>query len=546
MKFIKRSARRNPKVSLILLDWSVRESFHLLHYLARQEVPRDDFEVLVVEYYSRVSEAIRKFEDQADGWLLLEMPEDCYYHKHLMYNAGIVLARGEICVICDSDAMVKPGFIRAITEAFDRDPALVLHLDQFRNNRRDFYPFNYPSFEAVEGEGCINNAGGMTAGMIDSKDPIHSRNYGACMCARRADLIAIGGADEHVDFVGHICGPYDMTFRLVNRGSKELWHPTEFMYHTWHPGQAGMDNYLGPHDGHHLSTTSLAALVSRRVAPLLENPAIRALREGAPSSTDALLRQLIRAEGPTEWRRDKLERGAVVSRTDETDIHIGFHNGYSIYRRGRGYAAHLSVVEPGPFSSSDRGWLEAPDLDDLRQRMDAENPAGTSVVALFTRLFVVGPLAVELLMRRAQRGLLTQGGAAGAKSRTPLSDLPRRFLYRLGQFAVKCRVLADALFHIVPNLWHIRRLAGGARGATAIQVLVDSPVAERYLRLLRALGAVSFVKLERVADRDRFCRILGDALRDESGTRLLVNRGLYFRYYADAVPLRDRLGLVVL
>jgi len=31
MKFLKRSARRNPKVSLILLDWSVRESFHLLH-----------------------------------------------------------------------------------------------------------------------------------------------------------------------------------------------------------------------------------------------------------------------------------------------------------------------------------------------------------------------------------------------------------------------------------------------------------------------------------------------------------------------------------
>ena len=149
MRFIKRSARANPRLSLILLDWSVRESFHLLHYLARQDVPRDAFEVLVIEYYSRVSDALRKFEGEVDTWLLLEMPEDCYYHKHLMYNAGIMLARGEICVICDSDAMVKPGFIRAITEAFERDPHVVLHLDQFRNNRRDFYPFNYPSFEAV-------------------------------------------------------------------------------------------------------------------------------------------------------------------------------------------------------------------------------------------------------------------------------------------------------------------------------------------------------------------------------------------------------------
>jgi len=154
VKFLKRSARRNPKVSLILLDWSVRDSFHLLHYLARQDVPRDDFEVLVIEYYSRVSEAIRKFEDQADGWLLLEMPEDCYYHKHVMYNAGIVLARGEVCVVCDSDAMVKPGFIRSIAEAFDRDPCLVLHLDQFRNNRRDLYPFSFPTTPAARPPGC--------------------------------------------------------------------------------------------------------------------------------------------------------------------------------------------------------------------------------------------------------------------------------------------------------------------------------------------------------------------------------------------------------
>ena len=547
MKVIKRSARPNPKLSLILLDWSVRESFHLLHYLGQQDVPRDAFEVLVVEYYSRVSEAIRKFEDQVDTWLLLEMPEDCYYHKHVMYNAGIVLARGDICVICDSDAMVRPGFIRAIVEAFEKDPRVVLHLDQFRNNRRDLYPFNFPSFEAVEGEGCINNVGGKTAGILDRKDPIHSRNYGACMCARRSDLIAIGGADEHVDFVGHICGPYDMTFRLVNHGRTELWHPSEFMYHTWHPGQAGMDNYLGPHDGHHLSTTSLDALASRRVAPLLENPAIRALREGNADSGERLQGQLIRPEGPAEWRREQLERGAVPRRTDEANIHVGFHKGYSIYRRGRAYAAHLSIVEPGPFSSSDRGWLEAPTLDGVRQCIGAQSPAGAAVVALFTRMFVVGPLAVELLMRRAQRGLLTQGGAGAAKkSRTPLPDLPRRFLYRFEQFAVKCRALADALFHLVPNLWHLRRLAGETGDVTVLRVLVDSHTAEHYLKLLRVVGAIPRVTLERVDDLNQFCRILGDALRDDSGTRLLVNRGLYFRYHADVVLLRDRLGLVVL
>ena len=108
MKVIKQSVRTSPKVSLILLDWSVRESFHLLYYLDMQDVDRDLFEVIIIEYHSRVSDAVLPFENAVDLWLLLEMPEDCYYHKHLMYNAGIVAARGDICVICDSDAMVKP------------------------------------------------------------------------------------------------------------------------------------------------------------------------------------------------------------------------------------------------------------------------------------------------------------------------------------------------------------------------------------------------------------------------------------------------------
>ncbi|MBL8534612.1 MAG: hypothetical protein JNL33_12230 [Betaproteobacteria bacterium] len=285
----------------------MRESFHLLHYLSLQDVPREWFEVIVVEYYSRVSNAVRSFEDQVDTWLLLGMPEDCYYHKHLMYNAGIFVANGDICVICDSDAMVRPGFIRAIIDAFDLAPDMVLHLDQFRNIRKDLYPFAYPTFEEVTGRGCINNAGGITSGLSDERDPIHERNYGACMCARRKDLIAIGGSDEHRDYLGHVCGPYDMTFRLVNKGLREVWHREEFLYHSWHPGQAGTDNYLGPHDGRQVSTTALDALARGRVFPLVENDSIRALRQAVPGA-NAQDGFRIRFEYRDEWRRSTLQR----------------------------------------------------------------------------------------------------------------------------------------------------------------------------------------------------------------------------------------------
>ncbi|HXF67611.1 MAG TPA: glycosyltransferase family 2 protein [Burkholderiales bacterium] len=525
MKFIKRSARPSPKLSLILLDWSVRESFHLLHYLGQQDVARDTFEVLVIEYYSRVSEAVRRFESEVDTWLLLEMPEDCYYHKHLMYNAGILLARGELCVICDSDAMVKPGFVRAILEAFEREPGIVLHLDQFRNNRRDFYPFNYPSFEEVVGEGCINNAGGRTTGVLDERDPLHSRNYGACMCARRADLIRIGGADEHVDFVGHICGPYDMTFRLVNSGRRELWHPDEFLYHTWHPGQAGVDNYLGPHDGRHMSTTALSALASRRVRPLLENPAIRRLREGAKAPPEALLDLLIRADGPRQWRRSVLESGAAEPHCDEHNLHIGYHRGYALYRDGAAFYAHLAIEENrGRGAQHYSRYAEAPSLAAVRARVDALAGARTAATLALARLLVLGwQVAFHALRRwrrRAGRPLAANAGAM--RSPAGLAALLR---FRLAQLSAERRALTASIADLVPNLH-----AAAERGI-APRLVVEDRRTEFILGLLRALGAIPPLRLERAESCGELERIVAQQAERAEPRRLILTRNLYCRCY---------------
>lgn len=372
MKFIKRSARPCPKVSLILLDWSVRESFHLLHYLSKQDVNRDLFEVIIIEFYSRVSDAILAFEDHVDSWLLLEMPEECYYHKHLMYNAGIVAAKGEICVICDSDAMVKPGFIRSIITEFESHPNTVLHIDQFRNSRKDLYPFSYPDYAEVIGRGCINNVGGKTSGVVDDKDPIHNRNYGACMCARREDLITIGGADEHIDYLGHICGPYEMTFRLVNYGRCEVWHQTEFMYHTWHPGQAGIKNYLGRHDGRHVSAAALDALIDGRTAPVVENATIRELRlSNACEVNPEYFR--INPDYLHLWKADNFY--PCVKQDDHQDIRRGW-NGFVVVRRDNGFWAYPKLAENQMFSQlRNTSVVYADSIKDLRRRLLQALPA---------------------------------------------------------------------------------------------------------------------------------------------------------------------------
>ena len=278
-----------PELSIVLLDWSCRESFHIFDYLSSQAVDRDKFEVLWIEYYDRRAEAIEtairknRVADKhppVDKWIVLDMPRNLYYHKHLMYNVGIVASTGKIVTFCDSDGIVSKNFVNSIIESFDKDRNTVLHMDQVRNRDKKYYPFNYPSLEEIATTGKNNVIDGKPAGLWDEEDIIHTRNYGACMSALWEDLIASGGADEHVDYLGYICGPYEMTWRLVNAGKREVWHESEWTYHVWHPGQLGDRNYFGPHDGSHMSSTALAARQSGRVLPLLENPAVKKLRLG--------------------------------------------------------------------------------------------------------------------------------------------------------------------------------------------------------------------------------------------------------------------------
>ncbi|MFC1546746.1 tetratricopeptide repeat protein [bacterium] len=314
---------KKPKISLILLDWSCRESFHVFDYLNNQTVPREEYEIIWIEYYKRRSNEIRgelnKVNEKGaypilDKWVIMDMLDDVYYHKHLMYNVGIALAKGDIVGIGDSDGIFTPKFIESIISVYEQNSDVVLHYDEFRNTHRKFYPFNYPSIDEIIGEGCINYKDGKTTGVLDEHDPIHTRNYGAFMFAMRDDIIEIGGACEHIDYLGHVCGPYDITFRLVNKGKKELWHKGEFVYHVWHPGSDGQDNYLGPHDGRNISTLALKTIKSKRVEPKVENKAIKSLRKKEGLNEEKLLKLLIDEEKVNTYKIDDNKKAVSLGR----------------------------------------------------------------------------------------------------------------------------------------------------------------------------------------------------------------------------------------
>src|SRR5215203_2856759 len=164
------------KVSIILLDWSVRESFHSLHYLNQQTVPREDYELIWLEFYNRkplkLQEMMFRHGTQAallDQWMVAGYSNETIFNKHRLYNLGLLVAQGQYCVICDSDAIFTPNFVAKLLDGFAETPRGVLHLDEIRNNDRRFHPFAYPSIEEVLGPGCINWNGTSSHG-LDGND----------------------------------------------------------------------------------------------------------------------------------------------------------------------------------------------------------------------------------------------------------------------------------------------------------------------------------------------------------------------------------------
>jgi tetratricopeptide (TPR) repeat protein len=336
----KNELSKNPKVSLVLVDWSVRESVHVLRYLEKQTTPRDDYEIIWIEYYENKAKEITNLLDESlknkntppiDQWINLNISKDIYYHKHLMYNIGLVLSRGDIVCILDSDAILSPSFIQNIIKEFEKNPNIVLHLDELRNESRKFYPFNYPEIKEIINEDCKNLKDGKTIGLLDGVDFLHTRNYDSCMCAKRKDLISIGGCDEHQDYLGYVSGPYDLTFRLINYGKKEVWSQDEFLYHVWHPGTNGEDNYFGSHDGKNISTIAIESIESKRIFPLKENATIKMLRNNKSKNEKDILINLIDKEKINNYKIDETKN--LVSQGKEAFLREDYSTALEYWRK---------------------------------------------------------------------------------------------------------------------------------------------------------------------------------------------------------------------
>lgn len=285
-----------PLVSIILLDWSCRERFHALQWLADQTVARDQYELIWVELFDR---AVPQALQGAD--VLLTCSQKGTYHKHEGYNAGLLVSRGKVVTVCDSDAVFPPDFVESIIKSFrfssDEPQQLVLMHYEWRTDTE------YPEH--------LSGIDGLRAFKWKDLWP----NVGACMSVRKIDAIRFGGFDEHSSFRGFVCGPYDLGWRLINAGIPEVWHdPSIALWHFSHPAPYFPPRLFSfsnlrrwfevtyPHCEYH-ALTAVEAFSTGRLLPLQENPEIHSLRMSSRTIGSAFEEKYATKTGPAGFSR---------------------------------------------------------------------------------------------------------------------------------------------------------------------------------------------------------------------------------------------------
>ena len=262
-----------PKVSLILLDWSCRERFFALDWLSRQDVPREEYEIIWIELYDRI---VREVMEKAD--VVITCGQKGRYHKHKGYNAGLLASKGHVITVCDSDAVFPSDFISSIFHKFDLGWAGVSKsqvLMHYERRTKSTYPDGMTDLKELEKHHWV---------------PLWE-NVGACVSVRRDDALRFGGFDEHGSYRGYVCGPYELAWRIINAGIPEEWHDPEVtLWHFDHPNEDHTNIYkrirfetflelgfIRPHLREH-SLSAVEAFSTGRILPLKENPDIHQLR----------------------------------------------------------------------------------------------------------------------------------------------------------------------------------------------------------------------------------------------------------------------------
>lgn len=207
------------KISVVMVDGSFRENFHIIDSLKSQTYPKEDYEVLWVEFYAAVNDRLK----ENDGLRIITLgnSSNLEYHSSYCFNEGIRLSRGEVLVIPDADVMVEPTFLETVWKEHQSCDRLAMYFHRL-NEPKELHDIN-KSY-------TLDHLKSLTRATTTS-------NYGGCLTVRKKWLMEINGYEQNAIFgSGAHSNGYDVNTRLKNLGLHIMWHPTERLYHPWHPG----------------------------------------------------------------------------------------------------------------------------------------------------------------------------------------------------------------------------------------------------------------------------------------------------------------------
>lgn len=219
-----------PKISVVMVDGSFRERYDSIDFLARQDFPAEDYELIWVEHYGVVSTDLQHRIDCARaaqrGFRTIVLGRGGVYHSSYCFNRGIREARGELVVIPDADVIAEPDFLRRVWEDHRASDRLVTYYHRYNepeHQRHDTVDINH---------------------LREVCELTNPSNHGACVAVRRKWLVEINGYEQSPIFAtGFHANDKDIYARLCNLGLMVRWNPDVRLWHPWH----AMTGEVTPH-----------------------------------------------------------------------------------------------------------------------------------------------------------------------------------------------------------------------------------------------------------------------------------------------------------
>lgn len=219
------SMNSTPKMSIVMVDGSFRESYHAIDFFCQQDLPPDEYELIWVEYYDKVNPALAAEVAKYPNARIITLGRTGVYHSSYCFNAGIAASRGELVLIPDADLVAEPDMLRAVWDMHQTDDRLVMYL--FRYEEPEELHQAVPTLDHLQ-RVCT-----MTS----------PSNFGACLTVRKRWLETINGYEQHDVFgTGFHANGQDINTRFKNLGLPVMWHPRIKLYHPWHPFTKAADD----------------------------------------------------------------------------------------------------------------------------------------------------------------------------------------------------------------------------------------------------------------------------------------------------------------